>query len=524
MNLDLPVNGSPVFCKSDVLDHAAITDVEKLVAKCTDLFPGTIEKLVAKCTNLFPGTVEKLVAKCTKPFPRHSRETSCQVYNPFPRHSRETSCLVYKPFPQHSRETSCPVYKPSPPRHSRETSCPVYKPFLLAQPRNHLSKVLGKRDQGISKQKQSNSQDENKWVSKKNVQPPQATFSIYEDEPEDEIPVVVHKITQQPPPLAECDVKLKGLPGDVSGLHRVPLQEMALVPHASTNILPESPMVLDKTLSESGSPMILDKSLKETQVEKEKTFQSHLIDMEEYREEVYKYLRKVETRHRGKPRYMLKQPDISYSMRAILVDWLVEVAEEYRLQTETLYLSVSYIDRFLSYMSVMRAKLQLVGTAAMFIASKYEEIFPPDINEFVYITDDTYTKKQVLRMEHLILKVLSFDLSVPTTLSFITSYCSLCPVSDTVLYLAMYISELSLLEADPYMGFLPSEKAASALALARFEQELEPWTQELEDASGYKLDQLKMCMQELRRTYCNAPNLPQKAIQDKYKEHRWLLY
>nr|CAD7568852.1 unnamed protein product [Timema californicum] len=408
MNLDLPVNGSPVFCKSDVLDHAAITD--------------------------------------------------------------------------------------------------------------------GKRDQGISKQKQSNSQDENKWVSKKNVQPPQATFSIYEDEPEDEIPVVVHKITQQPPPLAECDVKLKGLPGDVSGLHRVPLQEMALVPHASTNILPESPMVLDKTLSESGSPMILDKSLKETQVEKEKTFQSHLIDMEEYREEVYKYLRKVETRHRGKPRYMLKQPDISYSMRAILVDWLVEVAEEYRLQTETLYLSVSYIDRFLSYMSVMRAKLQLVGTAAMFIASKYEEIFPPDINEFVYITDDTYTKKQVLRMEHLILKVLSFDLSVPTTLSFITSYCSLCPVSDTVLYLAMYISELSLLEADPYMGFLPSEKAASALALARFEQELEPWTQELEDASGYKLDQLKMCMQELRRTYCNAPNLPQKAIQDKYKEHRWLLY
>nr|CAD7396854.1 unnamed protein product [Timema poppensis] len=414
--------------------------------------------------------------------------------------------------------------------------------------------VLGKRDQGIGKQKQSNSQDENKWASKKNVQPPQATFSIYEDEPEDEIPVVVHKITQQPPPLAECDVKLKGLPGNVAGLHRVPLQEMALVPHASTNILPESPMVLDKTLSESGSPMILDKSHKETPVEKEKTFQSHLVDMEEYREEVYKYLRKVETRHRGKPRYMLKQPDISYSMRAILVDWLVEVAEEYRLQTETLYLSVSYIDRFLSYMSVMRAKLQLVGTAAMFIASKYEEIFPPDINEFVYITDDTYTKKQVLRMEHLILKVLSFDLSVPTTLSFITSYNSLCPVSDTVLFLAMevalrvthsslmssdrmkprvfrctdlvlqYISELSLLEADPYMGFLPSEKAASALALARFEQELEPWTQELEDASGYTLDQLKMCMQELRRTYCNAPNLPQKAIQDKYKEHRWLLY
>lgn len=66
---------------------------------------------------------------------------------------------------------------------------------------------------------------------------------------------------------------------------------------------------------------------------------------------------------------MLKQPDISYGMRAILVDWLVEVVEEYNMKTETLYLAVSYIDRFLSYMSVVRAKLQLVGTAAMFIAS-----------------------------------------------------------------------------------------------------------------------------------------------------------
>lgn len=66
---------------------------------------------------------------------------------------------------------------------------------------------------------------------------------------------------------------------------------------------------------------------------------------------------------------MKKQPDITDDMRRILVDWLVEVAEEYKLHTETLYLAVNYIDRFLSYMSVVRGKLQLVGTAAMFIAS-----------------------------------------------------------------------------------------------------------------------------------------------------------
>lgn len=66
---------------------------------------------------------------------------------------------------------------------------------------------------------------------------------------------------------------------------------------------------------------------------------------------------------------MRKQPDITYNMRTILVDWLVEVAEEYKLQSETLCLAVNYMDRFLSYMSVVRAKLQLVGTAAMFIAA-----------------------------------------------------------------------------------------------------------------------------------------------------------
>lgn len=96
-----------------------------------------------------------------------------------------------------------------------------------------------------------------------------------------------------------------------------------------------------------------------------------------------------------KPKYMRKQADINSSMRAILVDWLVEVGEEYKLLPQTLYLTVNYIDRFLSMMSVLRGKLQLVGTACMLLASKFEEIYPPEVSEFVYITDDTYTAKQV---------------------------------------------------------------------------------------------------------------------------------
>ncbi|OWK61553.1 Cyclin-A1 [Lonchura striata] len=176
----------------------------------------------------------------------------------------------------------------------------------------------------------------------------------------------------------------------------------------------------------SGSPMVVDTSF-QSQPE------DHMEDVVtlavgEYAEDIHQYLREAELRFRPKPFYMKKQPDITTGMRAILVDWLVEVGEEYKLRTETLYLAVNFLDRFLSCMSVLRGKLQLVGTAAILLAAKYEEIYPPDVDEFVYITDDTYTKKQLLRMEHLLLKVLGFDLTAPTINQFLLQYIQRCGI------------------------------------------------------------------------------------------------
>jgi len=127
--------------------------------------------------------------------------------------------------------------------------------------------------------------------------------------------------------------------------------------------------------------------------------------------------------------YMTKQPDITFTMRSILIDWLVEVCEEYKLSSETLFLAVTYIDKFLSYMSVQRNKLQLVGTACMFIAAKYEEIYPPELTEFCYITDDTYSKRQVLRMEQLILQCLDYDCAPPTA-HFLSTTWHNWPIAD----------------------------------------------------------------------------------------------
>lgn len=78
----------------------------------------------------------------------------------------------------------------------------------------------------------------------------------------------------------------------------------------------------------------------------------------------------MEANRRPLPNYMEKvQNDVSADMREILVDWMVEVSEEYKLVSDTLYLTVSYLDRFLSSFAVSRNKLQLVAVSCMLIAS-----------------------------------------------------------------------------------------------------------------------------------------------------------
>ncbi|CAK7330031.1 unnamed protein product [Dovyalis caffra] len=122
-----------------------------------------------------------------------------------------------------------------------------------------------------------------------------------------------------------------------------------------------------------------------------------------YASSIYRYLHslEMEDNRRCLSNYMREvQNDVSVNMREILVDWLVEVAEEYRLVSDTLHLTVSYIDRFLSSQALSRNKLQLLGVSCMLIASKYEEISPPHVENFCHITDNTYTKDQIVVRVH----------------------------------------------------------------------------------------------------------------------------
>jgi len=285
---------------------------------------------------------------------------------------------------------------------------------------------------------------------------------------------------------------------------------------------------LDESSMDTESPMVLDNSVQETAIQQWRVpplnAEGETVDIfsvPEYSQDIYCYLREAETKHLPKWNYMSKQPDITHSMRSILVDWLVEVAEEYKLQTETLYLAVSYIDRFLSYMSVQRAKLQLVGTACMFIASKYEEIYPPDVGEFVYITDDTYTKRQVLRMEHLVLKVLGFDLSAPTSHLFVSQLGQMSQTNEKTQHLAMYLNELSLMSGENFLRYTPSLVAAASIALARHTMGVEAWPSNVAEASGISVHELQECLVALHAVYVQAEGSAQQAVREKYKNSKY---
>uniref|UniRef100_A0A8C3G520 G2/mitotic-specific cyclin-B2 n=1 Tax=Cyclopterus lumpus TaxID=8103 RepID=A0A8C3G520_CYCLU len=247
-----------------------------------------------------------------------------------------------------------------------------------------------------------------------------------------------------------------------------------------------------------------------------------VLCVSEYAEDIHLHMRESEMRTRPKPGYLERHPEITNGMRVILVDWMVEVVQEYKLRSETLHLAVNYLDRFLSCTEyVKRAKLQLVGTAALLIAAKYEEIFPPELNEFVYTTDNTYTKKQLVRMEHVFLRVLAFKMVAPTTNQFLRLFMSIHSVCAYTENLALYVAELSLLEIDPFLQYTPSIVAAGAYCLATYTVNKFLWPDSLHAFTGYPTATIVPCVTDLHKLYMSAENHPQQAIREKYKTSKY---
>ena len=167
---------------------------------------------------------------------------------------------------------------------------------------------------------------------------------------------------------------------------------------------------------------------------------------EEYQEEIIPYLLSLEDKKRINPNYMLNQNDINEKMRMILIDWLVEVHLKFKLLPETLFLTINFIDRYLQNNQTPRDKLQLIAVSSLLIACKYEEIYPPEISSFVYITDNAYKKEDILDYEIKILGDLEYDLTYPTPLRFLEIVCVKLGLTNDKSFFnkMMYLIELCL--------------------------------------------------------------------------------
>ena len=123
-------------------------------------------------------------------------------------------------------------------------------------------------------------------------------------------------------------------------------------------------------------------------------------------------------------------------MRAILVDWIISVHAKFKLLPETLYLTINLIDRYFCIFNIRKSDVQLVGVAALLIGTKYEEIYPPTVKDFIYLTDNTYSRAQILSMEQSILFHLQFEIQQTSSYRFLERYSKIAKADSPTFYLA----------------------------------------------------------------------------------------
>ncbi len=210
----------------------------------------------------------------------------------------------------------------------------------------------------------------------------------------------------------------------------------------------------------------------------------------EYVHEIFDYLKQLEKTTMPNPQYMKHQEDLEWKMRGILVDWLIEVHTRFHLLPETLFLAVNILDRFLSNKVVQLDRLQLVGVTAMFIASKYEEVLSPHVQNFRHVADDGFTEQEILSAERYVLSALNYDLSYPNPMNFLRRISKADNYDIQTRTLAKYLMEISLLD-HRFMVFLPSEIAASSMYLARMILNRGPWDATIAHYAGYDEDQIE---------------------------------
>lgn len=217
--------------------------------------------------------------------------------------------------------------------------------------------------------------------------------------------------------------------------------------------------------------------------------------VQEYLRDFGLRLQQAEIHSIPQPCYMDSQKDINPRMRKILVNWLADVNESYKLRPETLFLAVNVVDRYLMQRTTTRRNFQLVGLTALLIAAKFGECNPPTIQDLAAMADKTYTEDEIAKMELSILVVLEFKIFQPTSWDFLTHYQCFIACTDAEHNLALRVLMLSLSDYK-MIQYSPSHLAAAVFLVTKKlrQQQLPPTFSEI---TGKTEEVLKGCAKEV---------------------------
>ncbi|KAJ1958237.1 B-type cyclin [Linderina pennispora] len=239
----------------------------------------------------------------------------------------------------------------------------------------------------------------------------------------------------------------------------------------------------------------------------------------EYGDDIFGYMRELEVKLMPDPNYMDRQHALSWSMRSILIDWLVQVHERFNLLPESLCLSINLIDRFLSTKEVTVNRLQLVGAVSLLLAAKYEETRVPSISDIIFMVENTYSADEIKKAERYLLRTLNFDLGWPGPLSYLRRISKANDYDAATRTLAKYLVEVTLID-ERFIGVPSSKVAAVAHYLSmRFLGQTD-WSRAHVFYAGYFESELLPLAQILVDLLMHPRR--HRSIYEKYSERRYM--
>jgi hypothetical protein len=185
-------------------------------------------------------------------------------------------------------------------------------------------------------------------------------------------------------------------------------------------------------------------------------------------------------------------------MMDILFEWMAEVCIKFKFQSETFFLSVNLVYRYLSFHQVTRDRLQLLGATSLFMAGKYEEIYPPQLKDYLPLCENAFTKVDLLAVETKMLAAVDFKLAVPSALKFLHRYSHVAGLAKKEHHFACLVLELATVTSRIALLHKNSLLAAASvyLAIKVFSKSPE-WPLKLAEAAKLKLAEVQPCAKEV---------------------------